>query len=50
MIQHIQYNNVIINAIPVKITKYENPAAIEAMYEIEFETPTGLHFKIGPNN
>jgi hypothetical protein len=48
--QHIQYNNVIINAIPTKVIKYENPAAVEVMYEIEFETPNGIHFKIGPKN
>jgi hypothetical protein len=46
--QHIQYNNVIINAIQTKVIKYENPATIETTYEIEFETPTGIHFKIGP--
>jgi hypothetical protein len=46
--QQIQYNKIIINAVPVKITRYENPAAIEIKYEIEFETPTGLHIKIGP--
>src|SRR6266516_3165156 len=46
--QQIQYTNVIINAVPVKITRYENPAAVEIKYEIEFETPTGLHIKIGP--
>jgi hypothetical protein len=46
--QQIQYKNVIINAVPVKITRYENPTAIEIKYDIEFETPTGLHIKIGP--
>ena len=46
--QQIQYNKIIINAVPLKITRYENPAAIEIKYEIEFETPTGLHIKIGP--
>ncbi len=46
--QQIQYNKVIINAVPVKIIRYENPAAIEIKFDIEFETPTGLHIKIGP--
>ena len=45
--QQIQYNRIIINAVPVKITRYENPAESEK-YEIEFETPAGLHIKIGP--
>ena len=48
--QHIQYNNVIINAIPIKVIKYENPATIEVMYEIEFDTPNGIYFKIGPKS
>jgi hypothetical protein len=48
--QQIQYNNVIINAIPIRITRYENPAASETKYDIEFETPTSLHIKIGPKN
>lgn len=46
--QQIQYTNVIINAIPVHITRYENPASVDVKYEIEFETPTGLHIKIEP--
>ncbi|PWU80466.1 MAG: hypothetical protein DLM72_12090 [Candidatus Nitrosopolaris wilkensis] len=46
--QQIQYNKVIINAVPVKITRNENPAAIEIKFDIKFETPTGLHIKIGP--
>ncbi|MGA9152900.1 MAG: hypothetical protein WBZ36_20170 [Candidatus Nitrosopolaris sp.] len=45
--QQIHYADVIINAIPVGITRYENPAAPDIKYEIEFETPTGRHIKIG---
>ena len=42
--------DIIINAIPRKIIRYENPAAvgIEIKYEIEFETPTGQIFKTEP--
>jgi hypothetical protein len=46
--QRIQYNDVIINAVPIKITRYENPAAVEVKYEIEFETTAGPHIKVGP--
>ena len=46
--QRIQYKDVIINAVPIKITRYENPAAVEIKYEIEFETTAGPHMKIGP--
>ena len=46
--QQIQYKDVIINAVPVKIIRYENPAAVEIKYEIEFETTGGPHTKIGP--
>ncbi len=47
-IQSIAYDDVIINAIPKKITRYENPIGIEIKYEIEFETPTGQVFKTDP--
>jgi hypothetical protein len=47
-IQSIAYDDVIINAIPKKITRYENPIVIEVKYEIEFETPTGQVFKTEP--
>ena len=47
-IQSIAYDDVIINAIPKKITRYENPISIEIKYEIEFETPTGQVFKTEP--
>jgi len=46
--QQIQYKDVIINAVPTKVTRYENPAAIEIKYEIEFETPAGSRINIGP--
>ena len=49
-IQYVQYGNVIIDAVPNKITKYENPSSIEIKYEIEFETPTGQILKIQPAN
>ncbi|MGC2384205.1 MAG: hypothetical protein WA631_13955, partial [Nitrososphaeraceae archaeon] len=48
--QYVHYNNVIINAIPTKITRYENPSNIEIKYEVEFETPTGQSLKIQPAN
>jgi hypothetical protein len=46
--QQIQYKEVIINAVPTRVTRYENPAAIEIKYEIEFEIPAGFNIKIGP--
>ena len=49
-VQHIHYDNVIINAIPTKVTKYENPSNIEIKYEIEFETPTGQSLRIQSAN
>ena len=49
-IQYVQYGNVIIDAVPNKITRYENPSSIEIKYEIEFETPTGQILKIQPAN
>ncbi len=45
VIQCVQYGNVIIDAVPSKITKYENPTSIEVKYEIEFQTPTGQSLK-----
>ncbi len=47
-IQLVQYRNIIIDAVPIRVTKYENPAAIETKYEIEFETPRGQTLKIEP--
>ena len=49
-IQYVQYGNVIIDAVPNKITRYENPSTIEIKYEVEFETPTGQLVKIQPAN
>ena len=49
-IQYVQYGNVIIDAVPNKITRYENPSSIEIKHEIEFETPTGQFLKIQPAN
>ncbi|MGC2426402.1 MAG: hypothetical protein WA421_05155, partial [Nitrososphaeraceae archaeon] len=49
-IQYVQYGNVIIDAVPNKITRYENPSSIEIKYEMEFETPTGQFLKIQPAN
>ena len=46
--QYVQYGNVIIDAVPIRVTKYENPATIETKYEIEFETPRGQILKIEP--
>jgi len=49
-IQYVQYGNVIINAMPNKITRYENPSTTETKYEIEFETPRGQVHKIEPKS
>ena len=49
-LQYIQYGNVIIDAVPIKVTKYESPSTIEIKYEIEFEIPTGQSLKIRPAN
>ena len=46
--QYVQYGNVIIDAVPIRVTKYKNPATIETKYEIEFETPRGQILKIEP--
>ena len=48
--QYIRYGNVIIDAIPTRITKYENPSNIERKYEIEFEISTGQSLKVQPAN
>jgi hypothetical protein len=53
-IQHLQYSDVIINAVPTTIIKYLNPiatsatASIPPKYEGVFETPTGSRLKFGP--
>jgi hypothetical protein len=47
-IQCVQYEKIIIDAVPIKITKYENPTSIEIKYEIEFQTPTGQLLKFQP--
>jgi len=49
-VQYIHYNNVIINAIPTKVIRYENPSNIEIKYEVEFETPTGQSLRVQPAN
>ncbi|MFI5405515.1 MAG: hypothetical protein ACHQ1D_03260 [Nitrososphaerales archaeon] len=44
----LKYKDIIINAIPKKITRYENPANSEMKYDIDFETPLGQIFKTEP--
>jgi hypothetical protein len=46
--QNIQFRTVIINAIPIRLTRYENLSSVEIKYEIEFETPIGEVFRIEP--
>ncbi len=48
--QYIRYGNVIIDAVPTRITKYENPSNIEIKYEIEFETSTDQSLRVQPAN
>ncbi len=49
-IQRVSYDSVIINAIPTKIIKYEDPTSIETKYEIEFETPLDYDFHVEPKS
>ena len=46
--QLLCYESVIINAIPTKITKYEDPTNIETKYEIDLESPLGDNIHIEP--
>ena len=48
--QRVSYDSVIINAIPLKITKYEDPTSIETKYEIEFETALNYSFRVEPKS
>jgi hypothetical protein len=48
--QFVTYDSVIINAIPSKITKYEDPTNIETKYEIDFETALGNVVHIEPKS
>jgi hypothetical protein len=48
VINKLNIRDIIISAIPKKITRYEHPIGIEIKYEIEFETPTGQVFKTEP--
>jgi bifunctional DNA primase/polymerase-like protein len=50
LVQRISYDSVIINAIPTKIIKYEDPTNIETKYEIEFETPLNYSFHVEPKS
>jgi hypothetical protein len=50
LIQRISYDSVIINAIPIKIIKYEDPTSIETKYEIEFETALNYSFHVEPKS
>jgi hypothetical protein len=44
----LKFRDIVINAVPTKIIKYENPASFDIKYEIEFETPLGHKFKTAP--
>lgn len=46
----VSYDSVIINAIPTKIIKYEDPTSIETKYEIDFENNLGNKFHIDPKS
>ena len=50
LVQRVSYDSVIINAIPTKIIKYEDPTNIETKYEIEFETPLNYSFHVEPKS
>jgi hypothetical protein len=48
--QFVSYDSVIINAIPSKIIKYEDPTNVETKYEIDFQTALGSikHIELKP--
>ena len=46
--ESIHFKDTIINAIPRKIIRYENPSSPDIEYEIEFETPEGKIHKTDP--
>jgi hypothetical protein len=48
--QSVRYDLVIMNAIPTKIIKYEDPTNIETKYEVDFETPLGGIIHIEPKS
>jgi hypothetical protein len=48
--QYVRYDSVIINAIPMKILRYEDPTNIETKYEIDFETALGTNISIEPKS
>jgi hypothetical protein len=47
--QQIIYEGIVINAIPIKITKYQSPiTTTTTKYDILFESPTGITLLTGP--
>jgi hypothetical protein len=46
-LENLKYGDVIINAIPTKIIKYEDPTNIETKYEVDFETALGYNIHVG---
>ena len=50
LIQRVSYDSVIINAIPIKIIKYEDPTSIETKYEMEFETALNYSLHVEPKS
>ena len=48
--QSVSYDSVIINAIPSKIIRYEDPTHIETKYEIDFETALGSTIHVEPKS
>ena len=48
-LDNLKHGDVIINAAPVKIVRYENPLNNQIKYKIDFETPIGHSFTISPS-
>ena len=47
-LENLKYGDVIINAVPTKIIKYEDPTNIETKFEVDFETALGYNIHVGP--
>lgn len=46
-LENLRYGDVIINAVPTKIIKYEDPTNIETKFEVDFETALGYNIHVG---
>jgi hypothetical protein len=48
-LDYLKHGDIIINAAPVKIVRYENPLNNQIKYQTEFVSPTGQPFTIPPS-